>query len=334
MMSLSKPQLSLNFLGKLGRKDAENTQAMTKPKIGIALGSGGARGWCHIGALRVLAEEGVEPDIVAGCSMGALVGAAYIAGKLDALEQWARALTWRKAAGFVDVSLSSGGLIEGKRVVSFLRTLQDDAPIESFGKPFTAIASDLATGREIWLQKGPILSAVRASIALPGIFSPINLDGRWLLDGGMTNPVPVSACRAMGADVIIAINPNANVLDPHSRRTVSQGADGADALGPDLVDKMFESLPAGIRQGLKSITPRFLGSKSGSPGYVDVLSASIDIMTSQILRSRLAGEPPHVMMRPRLAHLSVLEFHRAVEAIEEGRDSAMKAMPVLRDYLA
>jgi len=307
---------------------------MTKPKIGIALGSGGARGWCHIGALRVLAEEGIEPNIVAGCSMGALVGAAYIAGKLDALEEWARALTWRKAAGFVDVSLSAGGLIEGKRVMNFLKGLQDDAPIESFAKPFMAIASDLATGREIWLQKGSILSAVRASISLPGIFSPINLDGRWLLDGGMTNPVPVSACRAMGAEIIIAINPNANVLEPHRRLILSEDAEGADALGGDLLDKMFEALPNGIRQGIKSITPKFLGSKGDSPGYVDVLSASIDIMTSQILRSRLAGEPPHVMIRPRLAHLSVLEFNRAEEAIEEGRDAAKKAMPLLREYLS
>jgi NTE family protein len=304
---------------------------MTKPKIGIALGSGGARGWCHIGALRALAEEGVEPDIVAGCSMGALVGAVSLAGKLDALEEWARALTLRKAAGFLDVSLASGGLIEGKRIVSFLASLQDDAPIESFAKPFTAIASDLATGREIWLQKGPIIGAVRASIALPGIISPAKLDGRWLLDGGMTNPVPVSACRAMGADIVIAVNPNANVLEPHARKSAKEGN---GALSADMFDKMFDQLPAGVRQSLKAMTPRFLGSKSGAPSYFDVLSGSIDIMTSQILRSRMAGEPPHVMIGTRLAHMSVLEFNRAEEAIQEGYDRTKQAMPLLREYLA
>ncbi len=213
---------------------------MRKPRIGVALGSGGARGWCHIGALKALTEEGVEPDIVAGCSMGALVGAAYVAGKLDALEEWARALTWRKMTGFLDVSLTTGGLIEGKRIVSFLSGLQDDAPIESLAKPFTAIASDMATGREVWLQSGPVLGAVRASIALPGIISPTKLDGRWLLDGGMTNPVPVSACRAMGADIIIAINPNANVLEPHARKAMAKQDETSGALSGDMFDKMFE----------------------------------------------------------------------------------------------
>ena len=307
---------------------------MTKPKIGIALGSGGARGWCHIGAFRALADEGVEPDIVAGCSMGSLVGAAYIAGRLDVLEEWARSLTWRKMAGFLDVSLSSGGLIEGKRIVSFLNSFREDAPIESFKTPFMAIASDLATGREIWLQSGSILNAVRASIALPGILSPVKVDGRWLLDGGMTNPVPVSACRAMGADIIIAVNPNANVLGPRPRGAIVKPAESNSAVSPDILDKLFDSIPNGLSRSLKTITPGFIGSKTGAPSYIDVISKSIDIMTSQILRSRLAGEPPHVMIDPHLSHMSVLEFNRAEEAIEEGRRSAKKVMPLLREYLS
>ncbi len=306
---------------------------MTKPKIGIALGSGGARGWCHIGALRELAEEGVEPDIVAGCSMGSLVGAAYIAGKLDELEEWARTLTWRKMAGFLDVALTSGGLIEGKRIVSFLNTLREDAPIESFKKPFTAIASDMMTGRDIWLQSGSILDAVRASIALPGILSPVKVGGKWLLDGGMTNPVPVSACRAMGAEIIIAVNPNANVLRPGTRRAIAKPAQSATTESSDILDRVFDSIPDGISRSLKAIAPGFIGSKNEAPSYIEVLSNSIDIMTSQILRSRLAGEPPHVMIHPRLSHMSVLEFNRADEAIEEGRQAAKRAIPLLREYL-
>ncbi len=308
---------------------------MAKPKIGIALGSGGARGWCHIGALRALAEEGIEPDIVAGCSMGALVGAAYIAGELDALEEWSYTVSWRKVAGFLDVNLASGGLIEGKRIVAFLGTLKEDALIESFAKPFTAIASDLETGREIWLDKGPIIDAVRASIAIPGIISPMKLNGKWLLDGGMTNPVPVSACRAMGAEIIVAINPNAHNLGPHARPAIAKPAqEGSPVPSRDYLDKLFDSVPDGIRQSLKTITPNLFGSRSGVPGYFDVLSTSIDIMTSQILRSRLAGEPPHVMIGPHLSHMSVLEFNRAKEAIEEGRQSAQRAMPLLREYLS
>ena len=201
-----------------GLRNRVGEEMMTKPKIGIALGSGGARGWCHIGVLRALAEEGVEPSIVAGCSMGALVGAAYVAGALDALEEFARSLTWPKIASFLDVNPARGGLIEGNRIITLLRTLKGDAPIESFAKAFTAIASDLGTGREIWLQNGSMADAVRASIAIPGIISPLKLNGRWLLDGGMTNPVPVSACRAMGADIVIAANPNAGAFGPPPAR--------------------------------------------------------------------------------------------------------------------
>ncbi len=307
---------------------------MKKPKIGIALGSGGARGWCHIGALRALAEEGIEPDIVAGCSMGSLVGAAYVAGELDALEQWAYTVNWLKVASFFDVNLASGGLIEGKRIVALLNSSNKDAPIESFAKPYMAIASDLQTGREVWLNRGSIVDAVRASIAMPGIISPVKLDGKWLLDGGMTNPVPVSACRAMGAEIVIAINPNAHSMEPHARRDITKAASN-DSVAPsrDFLDKLLDSVPDGIKQSLNTVTLNLFGSKSGAPGYFDVLSTSLDIMTSQILRSRMAGEPPHVMVRPRLAYMAVLEFNRAKEAVDEGRRAMQEMMPMLREYL-
>lgn len=307
---------------------------MTKPKIGIALGSGGARGWCHIGALRALAEEGIEPEIVAGCSMGALAGAAYVAGKLEALEEWSLTVNWRKVASMLDVNLASGGLIDGKRIVTWLKTIQVDAPIETFAKPFTAVASDLQSGREVWLNKGSVIDAVRASIAIPGIISPVKLHGRWLLDGGMTNPVPVSACRAMGAEIIIAVNPNAHNLGPNARPNIAKAAQKAS--GPpnqDFLDRLYDSVSDGIVQSLKTITSSFLGQGRDGPRYFDVLSASIDIMTSQILRSRLAGEPPHVLVNPHLSHMPVLEFNRAKEAIEEGYRGARRAIPLLREYL-
>ncbi len=307
---------------------------MKKPKIGLALGSGGARGWCHIGTFRALAEEGIEPGVVAGCSMGALVGAAYVAGALDALEEFARSLNLRKIAGFLDINPASGGLIEGNRIRDLLRSLKIDVPIESLAKPYTAIASDLGSGREIWLQKGSMVDAIRASIAIPGIISPFNFNGTWLLDGGMTNPVPVSACRAMGADIVIAVNPNAGVFGAHpARGTASSTQDASEPIAPDILDKMLASMPDGIGRAVKAITPGFLTSKGGAPGYFSVLSTSIDIMTSHILRSRLAGEPPHVMINPHLSHLSVLEFNCADEAIEEGRRRTREGMPLLREYL-
>lgn len=189
---------------------------MSKPKIGIALGSGGARGWSHIGVLRALEDEGIVPDVVAGCSMGALVGAAYCAGELDFIEEWAVSVSWRTIMSFLDVNLSGGGLIEGAHVERFIKTISEDLQFDDLKKPFVVIATDLQSGREVWLQQGSVLDAVRGSIAIPGVFGPKKLNGKLLLDGGMTNPVPVSACRAMGADIIIAVDPNANLLQTYA----------------------------------------------------------------------------------------------------------------------
>ena len=191
---------------------------MTRPRIGLALGSGSARGWAHIGVIDSLIEAGIEPDVVCGTSIGALVGAAYIAGQLGPLRQWAETATWRKILRLTDVRLSGGGLINGRQVVSYLQQIGIDQPIESYARKYAAVATDLATGREIWLQSGPIHEAVRASIALPGILSPARIDGRWLVDGGLSNPIPVSVCRALGADVIIAVNLNGDLLAATLRR--------------------------------------------------------------------------------------------------------------------
>ncbi len=185
---------------------------MAHPRIGIALGSGAARGWAHIGVLSSLIEAGVEPEIVCGTSIGAFVGAAYVAGRLSELKRWAETVTWREIVGLLDVRLSGGGLIDGTAAVEFLQELGVGQPIESYTKRYAAIATDLVTGREIWLDCGPIHQAVRASIALPGIFSPVRIQGKWLIDGGLCNPVPVSVCRALGADMIIAVNLNGDLL--------------------------------------------------------------------------------------------------------------------------
>ena len=188
---------------------------MASPRVGLALGSGAARGWSHIGVIEALAEAGIEPDVVCGCSIGALVGAAYVAGELPALKDFAQSLTWREIARMLDVRLSGGGLIGGQEIVAFLRKLKISAPIARYGKPFAAVATDLQTGREIWLREGPIEEAVRASVSIPGILSPARHGDRWLVDGGLVNPVPVSVCRALGADVVIAVNLNGDLVGRH-----------------------------------------------------------------------------------------------------------------------
>ena len=310
--------------------------AVTRPRIGLALGSGSARGWAHIGVIDSLIEAGIEPDVVCGTSIGALVGAAYVAGKLDGLRQWAETATWRAILKLTDVRLTGGGLLNGRQVVAFLQQLGIDQPIESYGRPYAAVATDLATGREIWLQSGPIHEAVRASIALPGILSPARIDGRWLVDGGLSNPIPVSVCRALGADVIIAVNLNGDLL---ARRFAVE-------LDPSTAPS---EQPAGVSQAiLRKVAGKLPGARGRRaakeaadtappreppPGYFDVLATSLNIMQDHITRTRLAGEPPHVMLVPRLRNIGLMEFNRAHEAIDEGRACVEQALPTLKRYL-
>jgi NTE family protein len=305
---------------------------MAAPRIGLALGSGSARGWSHIGIIEALGEAGIEADIVCGTSIGALVGAASVAGRLAELRRWAAAATWREMIALMDVRFAGGGVVDGSRLVAWLRELGVDGPIESQAKRYAAIATDLATGREVWLDRGPILDAVRASIALPGILSPGKIDGRWLVDGGLSNPVPVSVCRALGADVIIAVNLNGDLL---GRRFAGQPP--ADAISPgqatnDLVSQVLEQMPPGLRDQATQIVQRILARQAASPGYFQVLANSINIMQDYITRARLAGEPPHVLLAPRLADIGLMEFNRAAEAIAEGRHCVNQALPILRHY--
>ncbi len=307
---------------------------MTRPRIGLALGSGSARGWAHIGVIDALAEAGIQPDIVCGTSIGALVGAAYVAGRLTDLRQWAETATWREIIGLVDVRFSGGGLIDGKEVIEFLRRLGIGAPIESYAKVYAAIATDLATGREIWLQSGPIHEAVRASIALPAIFSPARINDKWLVDGGLSNPVPVSVCRALGAEVIIAVNLNGDLLG--RRFEAERGASVATASRPvshEFLDRVLSNLPVALREQTAQIALQLLPQKPSAPGYFDVLANSINIMQDHITRTRLAGEPPHVMLLPRLRDMGLMEFDRAREAIAEGRICVEQALPMLRRYM-
>ncbi|WP_460273287.1 patatin-like phospholipase family protein [Celeribacter sp. ULVN23_4] len=279
-----------------------------RPKIGLALGSGGARGYCHIGVMRALHEIGIRPDVIAGCSMGALAGAAYAGGRLDALEDWARSITRRSFLSLVDLRFSGGGLVEAREIMSLMEKLGLPERIEELDHDFAAVATDLETGREVWLQDGPLNMAVRASAALPGIISPLYHQDKWLLDGGMVNPVPVSLARAMGADVIIAVNPNARL-------------DGMlwDAPEPKTGSASLAAFQERLPEALKGLWPTASTPDTPpAPGYLDVLSVSIDIMTDHIRRARMAGEPPQVMLSAELSDMTVLDFHEAKKAISDG----------------
>lgn len=283
--------------------------AAHKPRVGLALGSGSARGWAHIGVIRALEQAGIRPDVVCGTSIGALVGAAYAAGDLDRFEQWVLGLGIRDVVAFMDVSLSSG-LLKGERLMDFFRRNFEDRQLETLARPFAAVATALDTGAEVWLRQGSTMEAVRASMALPAMFPPVLREGVMLVDGGLVNPVPVSLARAMGADVLIAVDLNADILGRHLRADRQPEAPAAGGVGGwirRLQGKLGTLMPAHSSDG-----PQM-------PSMLNVLASSINIMQVRITRSRMAGEPPDLIVAPRLAHLGLLDFHRAKEAIEEGR---------------
>lgn len=294
-----------------------STQSVQSPKIGIALGSGSARGWAHIGVIRGLAELGIEPEIVAGTSIGALVGAAYANGQLDLLEQWARAFNWKDMVSYLDLGVMGGGVIEGEKLLDFFSKHINHSDIESMPKKFAAVATELDTGREVWLQTGSVLHAVRASIALPGLISPFKYNDRWLVDGGLVDPVPVSLCRAMGADIVIAVNLNGDIVGKHlqNRRTDNESQQSS------YWDKIYGQLKVRLESGKYGRLSKLLSNNQKTPGLFEVLASSINIMQDRITRSRMAGDPPDFILSPRLSKLGLMEFDQAALAIDEGRMS-------------
>lgn len=294
-----------------------------KPVVAVALGSGSARGWAHVGVLRALERAGIRPDIVCGTSIGSLVGAAYAAGELDRFEHWIRSLGVRDVVSLMDFRMN-GGMLKGERLVAFFQRHFLDRPIEDLALPFAAIAADLHTGQEVWLREGSATAAVRASIALPGLFSPVWRQGRLLVDGGLVNPVPVSLARAMGADIVIAVDLNTDILSRHLQPLGQQSARSrvGSAWRARLPGALSSLLPAGE-------APPPPAEDDQMPSLIDILSSSINIMQVRITRSRMAGDPAEAVITPRLASLGLLDFHRAEHAIERGSEAAEAALPAL-----
>lgn len=303
--------------------------ATAYPRIGLALGSGAGRGWAHIGVLRALSRAGVQPDVICGTSMGAIIGGVYLAGHLDTLDAWARELTGLRMLRYLDVRVSGGGLIGGDRLTRLLDNYIGELRIEDLGRPFAAVATELPTGHEIWLTDGSLVNAVRASFALPGIFTPVAWRDRWLVDGALVNPVPVSVCRALRCRLVIAVNLNADIIG--KERLVAEG-------GPVKALRQAQDERSRRKSALSnpvvSLTRRIFGATPDEgPSVFDVMVSSLNVIQDRVGRSRLAGDPPDVTIAPRLGHVGLLEFDRADEAIAEGEAATQRALPFLKQAL-
>jgi NTE family protein len=301
-----------------------------KLRLGLALGSGASRGWAHVGVIRALEERGIKPDIICGTSIGALVGAAYAAGELDKLEEWVTGIAWTTVVRLMDLTWR-GGLIRGTRLFTLFGTILQDREIDDLPVPYGAIATELQSGRELWLRHGKLLDAVRASCAMPGLFTPVIRDGAVLVDGGLVNPVPVSMCRALGAELVVAVDLSWGKLGPYRRA------------------KEREVAPREEPSWLGRITPKWAQAKPkpqgdqaaivqqeeepSVPSIFNVFLTSLDIVEMRVSRARLAGEPADVLITPLLPDFATMDFHRAKEAIDEGRAAVERMGPLLKQVL-
>jgi NTE family protein len=297
-----------------------------RPTIGIALGGGAARGWAHIGVLKSLIAAGLEPDIVAGTSIGAVAGACFVTGRLNALEDFACGLTRRRIFGFLDFNFAGSGLITGQRLSTRLEQHLQQFNIEQLERRFVAVATELGTGHEVWLNKGSLVNALKASFALPGIFRPVQINGRWLIDGALVNPIPVSVCRALGARIVIAVNLSNDVFskgaviheqEPYVTPAAAPQSDGQELLGSN-------------GRAAVHLLHRQIFGRSDAPGMSAVMMDAINITQDRIARSRLAGDPPDILIAPKTGSIGLFDFHRGAEAIELGARATEKLIDEIK----
>ena len=329
MLGWSSKQNNLTIDGSSG-VTVQQVPELRKPVIGIAFGAGAARGWAHIGVLNALIDAGITPDVVAGTSIGAVVGGCWGAGRLAELTDFAKGLTKRRILGLMDIHFGGSGLITGNRLRHMLEAGIGDALIEDLPIKFAAVTTEFQTGHEIWLTRGHLVTAMRASYAIPGIFEPMNIAGRWLFDGALVNPVPVSVARALGAEMVISVSLNA---DHNGRGTVIQDH---HAEAPP-VRSSEDTAP--IRNLFSPVTDaaaifsRLTRRNHGAPGMARVMVDAINITQDRIARSRLAGDPPDVALTPKLSKIGLFEFQRAEESIIIGREAVSRAMPEIKEAI-
>lgn len=311
------------------------------PRIGLALGGGAARGWAHLGVIRALAEQGIHPQIVAGTSVGAIVGAMLCSDHIEAFEGWVKSLNRGDVLRYLDFALGNGGFIQGRRLMARFHEAFGDVDFTDLKLPLGVVATDLYSGQERWLREGDIALAVRASMALPGVFTPVQIDGEWLVDGGLVNPVPVSLCHAMGADRVIAVNLSGGLVGRRIQGPMGQVGTQIKASTSQSDDEghpamaLWHRLSSSFRDGAEALQAQLQrGGQDSTPGVFDVIATSVNVMQDRITRSRMAGDPPDLLISPRLAHIGLLELHRGEEAIAEGRACVERMQPAIEAFKA
>ena len=295
---------------------------LSRKTVGLVLGSGSSRGWAHIGAIEALEEEKIPIDYIAGCSVGSYVGAIYASGGLKSLKEFVLAMDGKKVFSYFDVGFPRSGVLNGTKRLKEFFSMHTDATVFSDLKiPLLMVATDLATGKKVVLKSGNILTALRATMSIPGLFAPVKVKDRWLVDGGLVDPVPVGVARALEADVVIAVDLNSGFVSRKKRsrqiRRAAKKTGDPQSHKNELFRKLsvyYEASETSFAGKISDIFKR----ESSTPDIVETVITSINIMQERITRINLAVEPPDVLIQPRLGQLKMLDFDQVEHTIEEG----------------
>lgn len=317
----------------------------TPRKLGLALGSGASRGLAHIGVVKALDEAGIKVDYIAGSSIGALVGASYAAGTIEQFHAFLSTVDWKVITSYLDFNFPQKGLIEGNRIINLIRELLPDADIADLDPPFCAIATNLASGEEVKLRSGNLVEAIRASISLPGIFNPFQIDDNYLVDGGLVNPLPTDVVRDMGADVVIAVDLNNDLIARNGRKKKLKARRrkkkkeklltraSNNNWFPSKLEEKYRILERSVKQSVNRWLEDKEDEEDREPNIFDVIANSINIMEYQITRSKVLRDRPDILIQPELGHLNLFDYDDAEATIREGYEKTHRQLPTIREML-
>ncbi len=304
---------------------------MPAKKIGLALGGGAALGWSHIGVIHALHRHGIRPDIISGTSMGSVVGACLAADKLEHLEVIARDVSWKSVLSFADIQFGKNGLLGGEKIVRELENQFAEMSIEQLPVPFATLAVDLISGEPHVFTEGSVIDAVRASISLPGIFTPHKHNGMLLVDGGLAETVPISLCRQLGADIVIGVD----VVADYRGQAVATGLIVEDQ------DKEISGIGIAQKKGIKGVwyglrnrTAKLFRRRRREPGLLGIGIASGALIMRQLAKAQQEAHPPELMIEPKVGHIMQIEFHKADELIRIGDDTVENMISVIQNVLS
>ncbi len=309
----------------------------TTKKVGLVLGSGSSRGWAHIGAIEALEEAGIPVDVIAGCSVGSYVGAIYAGDGLASLKKFILRMGGEKMFSYFDVVFPRSGLLDGnKKLREFLSGHTTAETFEALRIPLKMVATDLSSGDKVVMDSGNLFQALRATMSMPGLFAPIQVKGRWLVDGGLVDPVPVGVARAMGADVVIAVDLNSGLVSRQQRKRLAKEVPG-ETPPPEYRNEMARKLSEHYASAESTFTKKirsFLNIDATTPDIMETVAGAIGIMQERITRINLAVEPPDILVQPRLGEMKMMDFGQAEKAIEEGYQGVKDHLEDIRMLLA